>query len=225
MELNTIKAPARIYIAFAIAVYVWHTAAAMLGVFIADRLGISDADPELKSDLKKMALCSLIALSLFFSLFYFAQSPVVFMVYIICFLFSLKIAYLGANHGFLLIILGSTMAGMIVLVPVISWLRLPGIFSLYLLFFIALLLRRLKNKRQAQENKKREQLQEQHIRSLAGRNPEFTTFCYQCLFYHPDIARCQLRLDGKKVRDIIINQRTFCTSFQRNRTDDLRIKE
>jgi hypothetical protein len=217
MELNTIKAPARIYIAFAFAVTVWHVAAAMVGVFIADHFGISDADPELKSDLKKMALCSLIALSLFFSLFFFAQSPVVFMVYIICFLFSLKIAYLGANHGFLLVVLGSAMAGMIAFVAVFRWLHLPGIFFLYLVFLIAFLIRRRNNQRKARENKKTEQLKEQRIRGLAGRNPEFTSFCYQCLFYRPDIARCQLRLDGKEVRDIIINQRTFCTSFQQGR--------
>jgi len=217
MGLTIVKAaPAGVYIAFAVALYLWHTAAAMLGVFIADRLGLSDTGPELKSDLKKMAACSLIALSLFFFLFYFAQSPVVFMVYILCFLFSLKIAYLGSNHGFLLVVLGAAMAGMIVFIPIVLWLKLPGIFSLYLLGLIALLILRGKRQRLSRANEKIEELKERHIRAQARRDPGFTTFCYQCLFYRPDIQRCRLRLEGREVRDLSLNLRTYCTSFRRD---------
>jgi len=180
------------------------------------RTGISDAGPELKSHLKKMALCSLIALALFFPLFYFVRSPIVFVVYIISFLFSLKIAYLGANHGFLLVVLGTAMAGMLAFVPIILWLKLPGIFFLYLLGLIALLILRGKRQRLSRANEKIEELKERHIRAQARRDPGFTTFCYQCLFYRPDIQRCRLRLEGREVRDLSLNLRTYCTSFRRD---------
>ena len=219
MKLQIVKAaPAGVYIAFAIALYFWHVAASLLGVFIADRFGVSDGSPDLKSDLKKMSLCSLIALSLFFSLFYFAQNPVVFMVYIICFLVSLKVAYLGANHGFLLVIQGAAMAGMLAFVPVVFWLKLPGMFFLYLVFLAAILVRRQMSNRRTRELENTKRLQEQHIRGQVRQDPDFTTFCYQCLFHRPDGARCQLKIDGEDVREITIAQRKYCTSFRPDRS-------
>lgn len=203
-----------LYLALAAALYVWHVGAALLGVYIADRLGVSDGSMELKSDLRKMAACSLIALSLFFFLFYFAKSPAVFLIYIIVFLFSLKVAYLDASHGFRLIILGTALAGMIAFVPVVLWLKLPGLFFLYLVALSAwLVLWRSAGKRE-RETEHIERLKEQNTRRLAGRDPGFATFCYQCRYHLPGDRSCRLRLDGHEVREIKLGQRTYCTSFQ-----------
>ena len=149
--------PAGVYIAFAVALTIWHAAAALLAVFIAHALGVSDSNPDLKQDVKKMGACSLIALSLFLALFYVVPSPVVFLVYILAFIFSLKFAYLGANHGFLLIVLGTAMAGMICFAYVFRWLRLPGLFFLYLVFaIVVLILYQIRRRLSAKTGKRRD---------------------------------------------------------------------
>jgi hypothetical protein len=215
LKLQVVKAaPAGIYFAFGLALYVWHVAASLLGVVIADRLGVSDASPDLKGDLKKMGVCSLIALALFLSVFYIAQSPYVFLVYILSLLFSLKIAYLGSNHSFLLIVLGADLAGMIAFVPIVASLKLPGIFFLYLVSFIAFLVRSQFKKRNVMETREMEKRRERAIRNQVRLDPDFTTFCYQCLFNRSAGGRCQLQIDGEEVHDILINQRRYCVSFQ-----------
>jgi hypothetical protein len=214
MKLTIITAaPAGTYIAFALALYVWHVAAALLGAFIADRLGVSDSSFDLKSDLKKTGVCSLIALALFFLLFYFAQHPAVFIVYILVFLLSLKAAYLGSDQGSLFIILGTAMAGMIVFVPVVECLGLKVIFSLYLVAFIVLLVRQLVSQQVARGYKEAERIKKKNIRRLAGQDPSFATFCHSCAYFHQDSGRCLLQVDGKAVSEIKIAHRTYCTSF------------
>jgi hypothetical protein len=221
MELIVHKAaPVGIYLAFSLALYVWHVGAALLGAFIADRIGFSDNGFDPMSDLKKIALCSLVALSLFFALFYVAQHAAVFILYILSFMISLKFAYLGTNHGFLFIVLGAALVGMIVFVPVVTLLRLPGLFFLYLVVLAALLWRGRQAQKKAREILRLEQAKEQRLRERVRLDPAFTTFCYQCLFYRPDIQRCQLQLDGKEVRNITLEQRTYCTSFQPDRAND-----
>jgi len=220
MELTINKAaPLGIYIAFTLALYVWHVGAALLGILIADRFGISDAGPDLKSDLKKMSACSLVALSLFFSLFYFAQNGAVFIIYILSFMISLRFAYLGESRGFLFIIVGAALLGMILFVPVVALLKLPGLFFLYLVLLAAFLNRVQQAKKRSLEVQRLEQAKEQRIRGLARNDPGFTTFCYQCLYHRPDINRCQLELDGKVVRRIALDGRSLCTSFQPDRAN------
>jgi hypothetical protein len=221
MELSIHKAaPAGIYIAFALALYVCHVGAALLGVIIADRMGISDGGSDLKSDLKKMGLCSLFALSLFFSLFYFAQNGAVFIVYILSFMIALKFAYLGENRNFLFVIVGAALVGMILFVPVVALLKLPGMFLLYLVSLAAFLCRRQQAKKRGLEARRLEREKEQHILGLARNDPGFTTFCYQCLYHRPDLNRCQLQLDGQEVRRIGLNGRTYCTSFRPDRASE-----
>jgi hypothetical protein len=211
--VTAIPGPAAVYIAFALALYVWHVGAALLGVFFADLLGISDGSLDLKSDGKKMSLCSLIALTLFFSLFYFAKSPMVFMVYLLTFMISLKLAYLGANHGFLLLVVGSTLAGMIVFVPVIKLLRLPGAFFLYVVALIAFLARQWTKKRGARASGEAGKLREDAVRRRVRQDPDFSTFCYQCAHFHQHSGRCLLQIDGHAVTTLTIGQRSYCTSF------------
>jgi hypothetical protein len=218
MELS-IHAAAQpgIYIAFSLALYVWHVGAALLGVLIADRFGISDGGVDLKSDLKKMSACSLIALSLFFSLFYFAQHPAVFIAYILSFIISLNFAYLGESRGFLFVVQGTALMGMLFFVPAVALLRLPGMFLLYLAFLAAFLSRWQLAKKRTREARELEQMKERRIRGLARSDPGFTTYCYQCLYYLPDINRCQPELDGKEVRRITMDGKNYCTSFRTDR--------
>ncbi|MCU0235606.1 MAG: hypothetical protein MUC72_00805 [Acidobacteria bacterium] len=214
MKLTIITAaPPATYIAFALALYVWHVAAALLGVFIADRIGVGDSGFDLKGDLKKTGICSLIALSLFLALFYFAQHPAVFIVYILVFLFSLKAAYLGSNNGFQLMVLGTALAGMIAFVPVVVQLGLRSLFFLYLALFIAFLVRHLFVRKKAEEQRLVEKAREEQLRRLASQDANFATFCHQCAYFHQDSGRCLLQVDGRAVREIKIDRRAYCTSF------------
>ena len=223
MKLIVIKAaPVGLYIVFSIALYIWHVATSMLGVFIADYFNISDFSPDVKNDLKKMSICSFIALSLFLSVFYIAQHPWIFPIYVLLFFFSLKIAYLDSNHGFLFTILGTNIVGMVCFVTIVKWINLTGIFFIYLIFLITFLILHQKNQRKVKENKEIEKIKERNIRNIVELNPNFYTFCYQCVFYIQDIKRCQLKIDGKEVNEITINQRTYCTSFQQNPLGDRR---
>ena len=201
-------------IAFGLALLPWHVASSLLGVAIAERLGVGDYPLELRGDLKKMSACSLVALALFLSLFYFARHPAVFLVYLLSFFFSLKVAYLGANHGFLLVILGSGLLGMLAFAPILRWLKLPGVFWLYLALFAVFLVLRQKKRRGAKERDDNESRREHRIREQARRDPEFATFCYQCLFHSLDGGSCQLSIDGEEVRKIAIGLKTYCTSFR-----------
>jgi hypothetical protein len=209
-------APAGVYVAFALALTIWHVAAALLAVFIAHALGVSDSSPDLKKDVKKMSACSLIALSLFLALFSVAPSPVVFLVYVLVFIFTLKFAYLGANHGFLLIVLGTVMAGMIGFAFVLRWLRLPGLFFLYLVFAMAGLILYGNKRRRDAEDREAERRKELALRARLRDDADFSTFCYRCLFCRPSGARCQLKIDGETVREITIGPRTYCTSFRQD---------
>jgi len=217
MKMIIIKAaPAGVYIAFSIAFYIWHVATSIVGVFIADYFNISDFCPDIKDDLKKMSICSFIALTPFLSALYFVQSPWIFPIYFLFIFFSLKNAYLDSNHGFLFTIFGINMAGMVGFISIVKWINLIGIFFLYLIFFIAFLFLYQKNQRRVKENKKIEKIKEHDIRNKVKLNPNFYTFCYQCVFYNQDIKRCQLKIDGEKVNEITINQKTYCTSFKQN---------
>ncbi len=152
MKLIIVKAaPAGVYIAFSIALYIWHVATSILGVFIADYFDISDFIPDIKDDLKKMSICSFIALSLFLSVLYIAQHPWIFPIYVLLFFFSLKIAYLDSNQGFLFTILGTNIAGMVGFISIVKWINLKGIFFLYLIFFIAFLILYQKNQRKRRQ--------------------------------------------------------------------------
>lgn len=206
-------APAGAYAALAAALYLWHAAAAFFGVFLADRLGIGDAGFEFARDLKRAALCSLLALAPFFALFYFAQTPVLFMIYIFCFLLALKFAYLSEGNGFRLWILGAALAGMIVFVPVVRLLPLPGFFFLYLAGLASLLAGRHFRRRSARAARESDDRKENRIRLQAKADANFATPCYRCRFWRQEVARCLLRLAGDEVREIVIDSRRYCVSF------------
>jgi hypothetical protein len=54
------KVPFGIYLAFSFALYCWHIATFVLGVFLAEYFDVSDTGFDLKSDIKKAAVCSCI---------------------------------------------------------------------------------------------------------------------------------------------------------------------
>ena len=104
---------------------------------------------------------------------------------------------------------------------VVRWLRLPGIFSLYLVVAIAFLLLAQSSGSAPRENRKAEKQKESAVRARARSSPDFTTFCYQCLFSRQAGARCQLKIDGEEVREITIGPRTYCTSFRQGPAGNL----
>ncbi len=207
-------APLGTYIAFSLALLGWHTGAALLGAAVADRLDVSDSSLNIKSDLKKMAFCSLAALSVFLSLFYFTIHPAAFILYLLVFLFSLKFAYLGANHSFLLVVLGSGIAGMLTFVPLVARLKLAGVFALFAILSVVLLFLQLQRRRRALEGREVEKVRERRIREQVRRDPEFATFCWQCRFSCAEGSRCLMRNAGEEVREIRIGPKIMCLSFK-----------
>lgn len=215
LPLQVVKAaPPGVYAAFALALFVWHVGAALASAAVADRLGISDSGFDLGRDLKKMAACSLAALAVFLPLFYFTLNAAVFILYLFVFTLALKFAYLGANHGFLLLAAGGGVLGMVTFVPLAIRLKLPGIFALYLLLSSVFLLLLRQRRRRHRALAASERAKELRIRRQAAADPEFIAACWRCRFYRQDGARCLLRDAGEEVREIRIGPRSFCTSFQ-----------
>ncbi len=211
MEMTVGKTiPTAAFIAFSLALFIWHAIAAFLGVFIANRLGVSEHRP----NLIKMSLCSLLPLSLFLGILYFTKSPIAFLIYIVVFVVSLKLAYLGMNPGFLLIVLGSAMAGLFSFAIVFMRLGVKGMLFLYLVFFIAWWLLQRNKQRETRENAEARKRQEHALRDRVRSDPGYTTFCHQCLFCRRDDKSCQLKVDGEDIREISIGRRTYCPSFR-----------
>ena len=98
-----------------------------------------------------------------------------------------------------------------------SALRLPGTFLLYAVGFILLAVFRLSRRRTKRAAKESGDRKEHRIRLLASSDPNFATPCYRCRFWRSEGARCLLRLAGDEVREITIDQRRYCASFEPGR--------
>ena len=85
------------YLGFAFIFYFSHVLSSVLGVFIADRLNIGELFFELKSDIKKMAVCSFLALIVPLIVLYHVQHAGVIIFYVITFFIVTKVAYLGIS--------------------------------------------------------------------------------------------------------------------------------
>ena len=115
-----------IYLAFCFALYCWHIATFVLGAFLAEYFDVSDTGFDLKSDIKKAAICSFFALTPTLFIYYHAPNGRVLIIYLLVLSISIKVAYLGTNHSALAIIIGTNLAGLIAFPVVFRVLRLWG---------------------------------------------------------------------------------------------------
>lgn len=192
--------PLKTYLFFALLFYFCNTTFAWLGVWLADRLNLGELSFEWGKDLKKMALCSLIALPAPLAILFFARAPGVVMIYIFIFFICLKVAYLSINVAELGIIICSTLIGAGVFrIIVVSHLLI----FLYITSLVAglLVLLHLSLKRKGEEKKRQqfEKNRELALRQKLQRDAAFKTYCYQCKYYHPQENACVLDpVSGKK---------------------------
>ncbi|MCP5050235.1 MAG: hypothetical protein GY940_23920 [bacterium] len=55
---------------------------------------------------------------------------------------------------------------------------------------------------------------EKEVRDMLYRDPEFTTHCYKCVHFNPDLLVCKKKfsqdIDYKRIKEIKINDRLYC---------------
>jgi len=203
-----------IYLAFSFALYCWHIATFVLGAFLAEYFDVSDTGFYLKSDIKKAAICSFVALAPILFIYYHAPSERVLIIYLVLLSISGKMAYLGTNHAALAIIIGTNLVGLIAFPLVFKVLKLWGILILAALAITILLVNYTKQWRLEKQLVLKEKHNEQKIRNMAGLHPDFYTLCNECKNYNQTINDCQKKRDQRVVKNIQINGKTFCASWE-----------
>ena len=203
-----------IYLAFSFALYCWHIAIFVLGVFTADYFDVSDTNFDLKSDIKKAAVCSFVALTPTLFIYYNAPNARVLIIYLLLIWFSSKLAYLGTNHGALAIMLGTNLAGLIAFPIILKALRLWGILTVAFLAITILLVMYTKHKKLEKQQVMKDKHNEQKIRNMAKLHPDFHTLCHECKHYNQGINDCQKKRDLQLVKDIQIIGKIYCASWE-----------
>ena len=203
-----------IYLAFSFSLYCWHIATFVLGVFLADYFSVSDTSLDLKSDIKKAAVCSFLALTPTLSVFYFAPNTKVLIIYLLVLWVSAKLAYLGTNHGVLGIIVGTNLAGLVVFRYIFGIFKLWGILILIFLVLTVLLLKVMKKKKLGKTLTMKDKQNEQKIRIMVKMHPDFHTLCHECKQFNSKFNQCQWKIDRRVVKDIQINGKTYCAYWE-----------
>jgi hypothetical protein len=202
------------YLFFSLALYSWHIATFVLGVFLSDHFDVSDTGFDLKSDIKKAMVCSFIALTPTLFIYYHAPDGRIIFVYLLLIVFSSKLAYLGTNHGALAIILGTNLVGLLMFPMIFKILRLWGIITLALAALIVLLVKYSHQKKLEKLQIRKNKHNEQKIRNMARMHSDFHTLCLECKHYNQDKNDCQRKIDLQRVKDLHINGKIYCASWE-----------
>jgi len=141
---------------------------------------------------------------------------------------------LGGNKNFFLV-LGAAGVWVLALFDLISNIRPPGMFNGKLFLVTAVstgvgtlyyLIRRyykdldLRKKTKAVEEHIAdfEPKREAEIREILETNPGFTTLCYQCKHFNPDLQHCSRDLSGditrQRIKEVYINGRKYCLYWE-----------
>ena len=198
--------PLKKYLLFTVLFYFCNVTFSWLGVWLADRLNLGELVFEWGKDLKKMALCSFIALPIPLTILFFARAPGVVMIYIFIFFLCLKLAYLSIGVAELGIIICSTLIGMGVFRIIVVSKVLIFLYVISLLAAIVFLLNlSLKTKGEAKKKIQFKKGREMAIKQQLQRDPTFKTFCYECKFYNTQQNNCVLETEkGNKEISITI---------------------
>jgi len=199
--------PLKTYLFFGVLFYFCNVTFSWLGVWLADRLNLGELMFEGAGDLKKMALCSFIALPVPLTILFFARAPGVIMIYIFIFFICLKLAYLSIGVAELGIIICSTLIGagvfrIIVVSKLLIFLYIASMLATAFFLLNLSMKKRSDQKKRLQFEKKREMA----IRERLQRDPSFKTFCFECKFHIPQQNNCVLGPEyGNKEISITIN--------------------
>jgi|GEM_PF-2137811 len=203
-----------IYLAFSFALYCWHISTFVLGAFLAEYFDVSDTGFDLKSDIKKAAICSFVALTPTLFIYYHTPTGRVLIIYLLLLWISTKVAYLGSNHGAVAIMAGMSLAGLISFPIVFRVLKLWGILTLAFAAITILLVKYTKLRKLEKQYVIKKKHNEQKIRNMARLHPDFHTLCNECKHYNQGIDDCQRKRDQRLVKDIQINGKIFCASWE-----------
>ncbi len=105
----------------------------------------------------------------------------------------------------------------------------PGIFNLWILkitlilFSSALLifafkgsLKEKKLKKIKSDSKIFERIKEKEIRNIVGKDPDFNTFCFECIYFNSETKGCRRDRIFEPVKEIKIGYKTYCLYWQKN---------
>lgn len=204
----------QMYLTFGVVLCCWHTATFVLGVFIADYFDVSETGFDFKSDIKKAAVCSFLALTPTMLIFYYAPNMQVLIIYLVVLVFSGKVAYLGTNNAALVIVMGTNLVGLIVFRYVIGILTFTGVYVFIFLAVTVLMVMQVKQKRSEKKMSLEDKHNEQRIRNMARLHPDFHTHCHECKHFNSKFSQCQRKLDKRSVKDIQINAQTYCAHWE-----------
>jgi len=63
-----------------------------------------------------------------------------------------------------------------------------------------------------------EKEREQEIREIIRNNPDFTTFCYECIYFNEEKKACRRDRVYERVKEISIGQRKYCLYWEEDRS-------
>lgn len=207
---------AQTYIAYSFAIYCFHVVFCVTGVYVMDRfnLGSGDIIFDLKRDVKRMAICSLIALGPPVFIYYYARTLRLLIVYSLLLVFSLLVAYLGISLKEIFVIIGTNIAGLYIFRMLAAILPLWFMYLLLLSGLGVLIAKAVKKKKLQKHQVLEDMRNEAKVRDTAARNPAFRTFCFECRHFNRKVDYCQRKLDDLPVKEIQKNGNTYCASWQ-----------
>ena len=205
------------YIAFGFALYFVHVATSVLGVYALEFLSFASGNIhfQLKRDILRMGVCSLISLLPPLFIFTILPSFRLVIVYALLFFFSVMVAYLGIAIRDVLVITVSNMIGIFVFQIVAAIGGLWLIYSLLVVGFIFLLHHVSRQKSAKKEQERMLLRNEGRVRDMAARDSMFRTFCFDCKHFNHEKEFCQLKIDGQQVKEIQVGGNTLCSAWEK----------
>jgi hypothetical protein len=208
------------YIAFGIALYFVHVTTSVLGVYALEFLSFASGNIhfQLKRDIIRMGVCSLISLLPPLYIFYIFPTFRLVIIYALLFFFSVMIAYLGISIREVLVIAVANVIGIFAFQVLMM---IGGLWFVYLLvaaLLVFLLINASKQKQVKKEQARASMRNEGKVRDMAARDPMFRTFCFECKHFNHDKEYCQLKIDNQPVKEIQVKGNTLCASWEKAET-------
>ena len=209
----------KIYLFFAVLFYFTHVLTSLAGIFLADILNVGHIIFNLPRDVKKMVICSFLALPIPLVILFFVQSSAVIILYVFSFWFFTKVAYLNhvtvADIGIVVI---TNLLGMGIFRIIIEskFLLYPYILGLVFLIVFYIYLG-IKEKKAKKSQEQFETKRKAEIRKIVQLDPKFQTNCVECQHYCQFDRECSLdRLNQKKEIKLYANDRLniYCLYWQ-----------
>ena len=207
------------YIAFGFALYCVHVTTSVMGIYFLERVSFASGEISfnLKKDIIRMAICSMIALLPTLFIFYHFRTVRVVLIYSLLFFFSVMVAYLGISIKEILVIAASNIFGIIAFQIILLAAGLWAVYLLLLAGLVPLISNAAKKKKIKKEQTLADIKNEGTVRNMAARDPGFQTYCYECKNFNHDLDYCQRKRERQPVKDIRIKDKTLCAAWEAKR--------